>query len=78
MMTTVNPKGQITIPKIIRETLGLTPGCPVQLEIDEKGRIVIVKKTARKRRKNRFERFRGRATVQWRTDELMRLLRDAP
>ena len=35
-----------------------------------------IRKTApRPRGKDRFDRARGRATVKWRTDQLMRLLR---
>ena len=79
MSTTLTIKGQVTIPKKIRETLGLTPGSVVDFDVDEQGRIVICK-TAEKathpaHRPDRFDRARGRATVKWRTDELMRLLR---
>lgn len=79
MSTTLTVKGQVTIPKKIRDTLGLTPGSAVDFDVDEQGRIVICKageKPSRPvHRPDRFDRARGRATVKWRTDELMRLLR---
>lgn len=79
MGTTLTSKGQITIPKKIRETLGLEPGSEVEFDLDGQGRIVIHKSGARTgrrvARKDRFARARGRASVKWRTDELMALLR---
>ena len=79
MSTTLTIKGQVTIPKKIRETLGLTPGSVVDFDVDEQGRIVICKAGEKAsfptNRHDRFDRARGRATVKWRTDELMRLLR---
>lgn len=79
MSTTLTAKGQVTIPKKIRDLLGLAPGSAVEFEVDEQGRIVICKAGEKpmraSRRRDRFDRARGRATVKWRTDELMRLLR---
>ena len=79
MSTTLTSKGQITIPKRIRETLGLGPGSQVEFDVDDQGRIIIRKATGKgvqqRRGRDRFDRVRGRATVKWRTDELMRLLR---
>jgi len=79
MSTTLTSKGQVTIPKRIRDTLGLGPGSQVDFDVDEQGRIIIRKATGkavqRARGKDRFDRVRGRATVKWTTDELMRLLR---
>jgi AbrB family looped-hinge helix DNA binding protein len=79
MSTTLTSKGQVTIPKRIRDTLGLGPGSQVEFDVDEQGRIIIRKAAGkavqRARGKDRFDRVRGRATVKWTTDELMRLLR---
>lgn len=51
----------------------------VDFDVDDQGYIIIRKagtRTGRKPRgKNRFDRARGRATVKWKTDELMALLR---
>lgn len=79
MSHTLTTKGQVTIPKKIRETLGLEPGSKVDFDVDEQGRIVIcktrVKTTKPERMRDRFDRVRGKATVKWKTDELMELLR---
>ncbi|GAA0475912.1 AbrB/MazE/SpoVT family DNA-binding domain-containing protein [Halococcus dombrowskii] len=39
-MTTVDTKGRVTLPKELRERLGLEPGTEVEIS-DEDGRIVI-------------------------------------
>ncbi len=79
MSTTLTAKGQVTIPKKIRDALGLAPGSAVEFDVDQQGRIVIRKANGKRhrsiRRFDHLERVRGRATVKWRTDELMRLLR---
>lgn len=78
MSTTLTSKGQVTIPKKIRETLGLEPGSEVDFDVDEQGRIIIRKAgspAGRPPGQDRFDRARGRATVKWKTDELMALLR---
>jgi AbrB family looped-hinge helix DNA binding protein len=79
MSTKMTTKGQVTIPKRIRDTLGIGPGSEVEFGVDELGRIVILevdRQSPRSRReRDRFDRARGRATVKWRTDELMALLR---
>jgi len=38
--------------------------------------LVPAKRPAARAAKDRFESARGRATVKWRTEDLMRLLRD--
>ena len=43
MKTIVSEKGQITIPKAVREKLGITPGTVLEIET-EKGRLIAVKK----------------------------------
>jgi AbrB family looped-hinge helix DNA binding protein len=79
MITTLTVKGQVTIPKRIRDTLHLVPGSRMDFELDEQGRVVICKAGIRKEHSapgpDRFERARGRATVKWKTDDLMKLLR---
>jgi antitoxin PrlF len=79
MSTTLTRKGQVTIPKRIRDALGLVPGSRVAFDVDDEGRIFIRREKAPRRPgPSRFARARGRATVKWRTDDLMRLLRDEP
>lgn len=77
MSTTLTIKGQVTIPKQIRDALGLKPGMPVDFAINQKGEVVIQEaEGATKRKTDRFESARGKADVKWRTQDLMALLRD--
>ncbi|MBW4531829.1 MAG: AbrB/MazE/SpoVT family DNA-binding domain-containing protein [Aphanothece saxicola GSE-SYN-MK-01-06B] len=39
---TLSSKGQLTIPRQIREALGLAPGARMQASIDRHGRLVLV------------------------------------
>ncbi len=78
MTTTLTRRGQVTIPKHIREALRLQPGAAVEFSIDADGEVVLrplrpVRKGSP--REDRFDAVRGRADVRWRTDELMKLLR---
>jgi AbrB family looped-hinge helix DNA binding protein len=76
MATTVTSKGQITIPKHIREAVEMMPGTRVDFQINDQGRIELVKEgesTSEKER--RFRSAIGSATIKWNTDELMTLLR---
>jgi len=76
MSTTLTSKGQVTIPKQIRDALNLAPGNAVDFSVNDKGEVILHKVAAMKPRKpDRFERARGKADVPWRTDELMALLR---
>ena len=78
MATTLTSKGQVTIPKQIRDALNLAPGFLVDFAVNREGEVVIHKVGARTSRKpDRFEAARGKADVKWRTDELMALLRGA-
>ena len=76
MSTTLTSKGQVTIPKHIRDALYLEPGCAVDFAVDQNGDVVIRKVGARaSRRPDRFEMARGSADIKWRTDDLMAMLR---
>ena len=76
MSTTLTVKGQVTIPKRIRDALSLAPGCSVDFAVNREGEVVIQKVGARPSRKpDRFEVARGKADVKWRTADLMALLR---
>jgi AbrB family looped-hinge helix DNA binding protein len=78
MATTITSKGRVTIPKHIRDALGLRPGSAVDFAVDDAGQVVLVpgKRAASRSAKDRFDSARGSATVKWRTEELMRQLRD--
>lgn len=79
MPTTLTSKGQVTIPKRIRDALQLLPGTSVEFSVNAEGEVVLhaarLPKAGRATRKDRFDAVRGRADVPWRTDELMALLR---
>lgn len=76
MATTMTVKGQVTIPKKVRDALRLSPGDAVDFDVNREGQIVVHKTSARPTsRRDRFESARGKAQVKWRTDELMALLR---
>ena len=76
MATTLTSKGQVTIPKQIRDALNLAPGSLVEFDVNREGEVVIHKAGARPgRKRDRFEAARGKADVKWRTDALMTLLR---
>lgn len=79
MLTTLTSKGQVTIPKRIRDELQLRPGAQVEFSVNPAGEVVLHRprpaKRARHAPRDRFEAVRGRADVRWRTDELMKLLR---
>lgn len=76
MSTTLTSKGQVTIPKQIRDALNLAPGCAVDFAVNRDGEVVIHKVDARPSHKpDRFESARGKADVKWQTDDLMALLR---
>lgn len=78
MATTMTVKGQVTIPKKVRDALHLSPGDRVAFDVNREGQIVVNKANARaSSKRDRFESARGKAQVKWRTDELMALLRSA-
>jgi antitoxin PrlF len=76
MATKITVKGQVTIPKHIRDALQLAPGNQVEFAV-ENDKVVVYKAGARRNgaKKDRFERARGAAEIKWRTAELMALLR---
>lgn len=77
MATTLTSKGQVTIPKHIRDAMHLEPGCAVEFTAAPTGGVLLKPASNVKRRgkRDRFEAARGSATVKWRTHDLMRLLR---
>ena len=54
MATTVTSKGQVTIPKPVRDRLGIKPGNAVEFALAADGRVVLVKVGGR-RPSSRFE-----------------------
>lgn len=76
MTTTLTSKGQVTIPKKVRDALHLQPGNAVEFAVNANGEVVLRKAGRRPvLKRDRFEAARGTAPIKWRTDELMALLR---
>ena len=71
MEATVAERGQITLPKAVRDALGLTKGSTLKVELDG-GRIIL-----RKNVDDAISRARGRFKLPERvsTDDIMRELR---
>lgn len=74
MTTRVTAKGQVTIPKPVRERLGIQPGSAVRFDLAPDGRVLLVKVDG-ERPLSRFEMMRGRAGTGLSTDEIMALTR---
>lgn len=71
-------KGQVTIPKRVREHLGIKPGSTVEFEVGANGEVLLRKagRASRKvRRRSPFAAVRGSATVKLRTEEILALTR---
>ena len=66
----VTSKGQVTIPKKVREALGIGPRSEVDF-VEENGRVYLVKKS----KENPYESLLGSATIKMTTDEIMALTR---
>jgi AbrB family looped-hinge helix DNA binding protein len=74
MGTAVTSKGRITIPKRVRDLLGIGPGSTIDFERAADGRIVLVK-AGKKVRANRLARLRGHAGKGLSTAEIMAMTR---
>jgi len=74
MATTVTSKGQVTIPKPVRDRLGIKPGSAVEFRMDADGRIVLLNAEGTAR-KNPFDTMRGILPSSPSTDEIMAMLR---
>jgi len=74
MAATVTAKGQVTIPKPVRDLLGIKPGNLVDFQRAPDGRVVLVK-LGRKPRPSRFARLRGHAGKGLSTDAILAMTR---
>jgi antitoxin PrlF len=74
----VTVKGQVTIPKRVREYLGIVPGSGIEFEVNAKGDVLLRKvgrQSKRERSRSRFAALRGTRKTGMTTDEIMNLLR---
>ena len=71
----VTTKGQVTIPRGVREALGISPETEIDF-IEDDGRFYIVK-TNLPNVTRKFRKLRGIASSKMSTDEIMSLTRDS-
>ena len=74
----VTVKGQVTIPKRVREYLGIRPGSGVEFEVGPNGDVMLRKAgrpAKRARPRSRFAALRGTRKTGMSTDQIMNLLR---
>ena len=78
MATTVTSKGQVTIPKPVRDLLGITPGSSVIFELAPDGRVLLARAgapAAAVKVPRVLARLRGSAGAGLSTDQIMALTR---
>ena len=74
MSMAVTSKGQVTIPKPVRDLLGIEAGTRVEFHRNAQGEIVLDRADGKKPL-SRFAKLRGSAKSGMSTDELMALTR---
>ncbi|MCO5730346.1 AbrB/MazE/SpoVT family DNA-binding domain-containing protein [Rhizobium sp. SSA_523] len=70
MATTVKQNGQITLPKAVRDHLGLTPGSQVDFRQTADGSVILLRKDHASQI-DRFEKLRGHAGEGQNTDDII-------
>ena len=71
----VTTKGQVTIPRNVREALGIAPETEIDF-VEDNGRFYLVK-TEEPQITGKFRKLRGIATAKMSTDEIMSLTRES-
>jgi AbrB family looped-hinge helix DNA binding protein len=77
-MSNMTSKGQVTIPKRMRDAAGLKPGRPVEVRLTNEGCVVLSPprgRPAKSDMRKRIEKVRGTLKLGMSTDEFMELLR---
>jgi AbrB family looped-hinge helix DNA binding protein len=81
MGTRMTSKGQVTIPKAVRQHLGVGPGSEIEFELEPDGRVLVASAQRKKRPRpqmrlpSRFGAIVGTVKSDMTTDEIMKLLR---
>ena len=79
MATTVTVKGQVTLPKKVRDEAGIKPGDKVEVRATASGTVIIEKPGAHDDYKARLYALAKRKIIRGiTTDELMKLTRGDP
>ncbi|MEO8320656.1 MAG: AbrB/MazE/SpoVT family DNA-binding domain-containing protein [Bradyrhizobium sp.] len=73
-MPKITSNGRVTIPKRVRDYLGLSPGVEAAFRLDDDGHVIIERADGT-RPPSRFAKAIGSAGPGLSTDELMALLR---
>jgi antitoxin PrlF len=71
----VTSKGQVTIPRAVRDELGIQPGTEVAFEVDGQG-VRIVKTAESPRGRALVDRLRASGHGRMSTDEILALTRE--
>lgn len=76
-MTMITNKGQVTIPKQVRDNAGFKPGNDLQFHNEPGGRVVATLKGKRPKSdfEKRLDKVRGSMKGKFTTEEIMRLTR---
>ena len=75
MPTTMTSKGQVTIPKRVRDRLGLKPGSQVEFDLNSDGYVIIRPANDDHPPPNPFAQFKGILKTGLTTDEMMEITR---
>jgi antitoxin PrlF len=73
----ITRKGQVTLPKRVREAMGLEPGAEVDFRLNADGEVVVEKAGVQQQRTGRFGKWRGFFGPGTSTDEVMAMTRGA-
>jgi antitoxin PrlF len=68
----VTQKGQVTIPLLVRQALGIQPGSDVEFELDERGARLLVDSD---RAAEEIIRMRGAGVGEMSTEDILALTR---
>ncbi|MBI5120562.1 MAG: AbrB/MazE/SpoVT family DNA-binding domain-containing protein [Rhodospirillales bacterium] len=76
MASAITQKGQVTLPKTVRDYLGVTPGALVEFVLGKDGQVMVVPASPARRKPNsRFAKLRGQAGEGMSTKDIMKLTR---
>ena len=71
----ITSKGQVTIPRDVREQFGLLPNTEVRFVMTDEGPLLVREDAPNRRGWALVEQMRGKATRKLSTDEIMALTR---
>jgi AbrB family looped-hinge helix DNA binding protein len=76
MASAITQKGQVTLPKKVRDYLGVAPGSMVEFVLGKEGQVMVVPAVPTRRSPNsRFAKLRGKAGEGMSTKDIMKLTR---